>query len=53
MHYSVNLPRGTLKFKTRQYLRTAEIDRRVPVLRLGGLYIIWWPDKRGDANTGA
>jgi hypothetical protein len=44
MHYRIRLPGGTLKIKTRQYLRTREIEGRVPMKRLGGLYFIWWPE---------
>jgi hypothetical protein len=43
MHCRIRLPGGTLKIKTRPYLRTPEIERRVPVKRLGALYFIWWP----------
>jgi len=43
MALRIRLPGGTLKFKSFRELRSRERDRLVPVLRLGSLYIIWWP----------
>ena len=44
MALRIRLPGGTLKFKSFRELRTRERDHLVPVLRLGSLYIIWWPN---------
>ncbi len=41
MRIRVRLPGGTFKIKTWADLRSHEIARRVPVLRLGELYFIW------------
>ncbi|MCC2690117.1 MAG: hypothetical protein K0S21_2920 [Rhizobiaceae bacterium] len=48
MAMRIRLPGGTLKFKSIRELRTRERDRLVPVLRLGSLYIIWWPAHLAD-----
>lgn len=44
MRFSMRLPGGKLKIRTIQYLRTLEEERRVPVIRIGRLYVSWWPD---------
>ncbi|MER8602805.1 hypothetical protein NKH48_03285 [Mesorhizobium sp. M1233] len=36
------LPGGTLKIKTYRELRVRERERRVPVWKIGALYVIWW-----------
>lgn len=46
MALRIKLPRGTLKVKTYRELRTRERDRRVPVLKMGSVYFIWWSDKQ-------
>lgn len=33
---------GTLKIRTQRSLRTPERKRRIPVLKIGGLYFCWW-----------
>jgi hypothetical protein len=43
MALRIRLPGGTLKLKSYRELRSRERDRLVPVLRLGSLYVIWWP----------
>lgn len=42
MRIRVPVPCGTLKFKTYRYLRSAERDRRVPVVKIGSVYVSWW-----------
>ena len=32
---------GTLKVKPRRHLRRDELDRKVPVIKLGSAYIVW------------
>jgi|GEM_PF-4024277 len=44
MNLRIKLPGGTLKLKPYKYLRTAEINGKVPVWRLGGHYLVWWPN---------
>ncbi|WP_292578639.1 MULTISPECIES: hypothetical protein [unclassified Mesorhizobium] len=44
MAFRLKLPGGMLKIKTYRELRERERARRVPVLKLGRIYIIWWPD---------
>lgn len=53
MAIRIKLPGGTLKLKTYRELRTRERDRRVPVVKVGAIYFIWWPNRRnpGDNTT--
>ncbi|PTE12121.1 hypothetical protein C9427_02150 [Mesorhizobium helmanticense] len=46
MALRIKLPKGTLKVKTYRELRTRERDRRVPVLKVGSIYVIWWSNKQ-------
>jgi hypothetical protein len=48
VHYQVRVPGGTLKLKTYRYLRRRERDRKVPVCRVGSIYVIWWSNGRLD-----
>lgn len=41
----LRLPGGTLKLKPQHQLRSSERERRVPVWKLGGLYVVWWPHR--------
>lgn len=41
MALRIRLPGGTLKVKTYRELRDRERDRRVPVWKLGSIYVIW------------
>ncbi|MER9768856.1 hypothetical protein NKJ09_22650 [Mesorhizobium sp. M0189] len=45
MALRIRLPGGTLKVKTYRELRTRERDRRVSVMKVGWIYLIWWPNK--------
>ncbi|MER9866209.1 hypothetical protein NKJ35_03225 [Mesorhizobium sp. M0136] len=42
MAVRIRLPGGTLKMKTYRELRARERDRRVPVMKMGSLYFVWW-----------
>lgn len=37
------LPGGMLKLKRYGELRSAERRRDVPMLRIGRLFLVWWP----------
>ncbi|MER8506722.1 hypothetical protein NKH91_17830 [Mesorhizobium sp. M0894] len=45
MALRINLPGGTLKVKIYRELRDRERERRLPMLKLGSLYLIWWSNK--------
>ena len=42
MRFSIRLPNGKLKVRTVQHVRTLERDQKVPVFKIGHLYISWW-----------
>ncbi|WP_187973407.1 hypothetical protein [Aquibium microcysteis] len=42
MSIRMRLPGGTLKVKRYPELRGPERRREVPVLAVGGLYLVWW-----------
>lgn len=42
MSFRMRLPGGTLKLKRYPELRGSERRREVPVLSVGGLYLVWW-----------
>ncbi|WP_287253099.1 hypothetical protein [Mesorhizobium sp.] len=51
MAIRIKVPGGTLKIKTYRELRTRERDRRVPVRKIGSMYLIWWSSKqKPDSN---
>ncbi|WP_164759997.1 MULTISPECIES: hypothetical protein [unclassified Mesorhizobium] len=51
MTLRIKLPGGTLKVKTYRELRSRERDRRVPVMKIGALYLVWWSTKqKPDSN---
>ena len=41
--FQLRLPGGTLKVKAYRELRRREIERKVPVWKIAGYYVIWWP----------
>lgn len=45
MAIRLRLPGGTLKLKRSVELRSAERRRDVPVLRIGPLFLVWWPGR--------
>lgn len=49
MAVRIKLPGGTLKMKTYRELRERERDRRIPVMKMGSLYFVWWSN-RGPHN---
>lgn len=42
MSIRIRLPGGTLKLKRYPELRGSERRGEVPVVTIGGLYIVWW-----------
>lgn len=48
MALRIRLPGGTLKMKLYRELRDRERDRRVPIMKMGSLYFIWWPNNQGS-----
>ncbi|MER8606598.1 hypothetical protein NKI54_15745 [Mesorhizobium sp. M0663] len=42
MALRIRLPGGTLKVKTYRELRVRERERRVPMVKIGSMYVIWW-----------
>lgn len=50
MAVRIRLPGGTLKMKVYRELRERERERRVPVLKLGSLYLIWSSNRRRPTN---
>ncbi|MER8427842.1 hypothetical protein [Mesorhizobium sp. M1403] len=48
MALRIRLPGGMLKVKTYRELRDRERDRRVPVMKIGAVYLTWWSNKRNS-----
>lgn len=46
MALRIRLPGGTLKMKLYRELRDRERDRRVPVMKMGSVYFIWWSNNQ-------
>lgn len=46
MTVRIRLPGGTLKMKIYRELRDRERERRVPVMKIGSLYFVWWSNNR-------
>lgn len=46
MAVRIKLPGGTLKMKVYRELRDRERERRVPVLKMGSLYFVWWSNRQ-------
>jgi len=44
MTVRMRLPGGTLKIKRYPELRSAERKREVPVVSVGGIYLVWWSE---------
>lgn len=51
MAVRIKLPGGTLKMKVYRELRERERERRVPVMKMGSLYFVWWSNSRHDSHT--
>lgn len=52
MALRIRLPGGTLKVKSYRELRERERDRKVPVVKIGSLYFIWWTHHRHGGKQG-
>jgi hypothetical protein len=50
MALRIKLPGGTVKVKTYRELRSRERDRRVPVLKMGTLFFVWWSNKERPSS---
>ncbi len=50
MALRIRLPGGTLKMKLYRELRDRERDRRVPVMKMGSVYFIWWSNNQGTGR---
>ncbi|MER9474374.1 hypothetical protein [Mesorhizobium sp. M0520] len=50
MALRIRLPGGTLKVKTYRELRVRERERRVPMVKIGSMYVIWWKNHQGPSN---
>ncbi|MER9675320.1 MULTISPECIES: hypothetical protein [unclassified Mesorhizobium] len=50
MALRIRLPGGTLKVKSYRELRVRERERRVPVVRIGSMYVIWWKDHQDPSK---
>jgi hypothetical protein len=46
MAVRIKLPGGTLKMKVYRELRVRERERRVPVMKMGSLYFVWWSNSQ-------
>ncbi|WP_287364005.1 hypothetical protein [Mesorhizobium sp.] len=46
MAVRIKLPGGTLKVKVYRELRGRERERRVPVMKVGSLYFVWWSNSQ-------
>lgn len=55
MAVRIRLPGGTLKMKIYRELRARERERRIPVVKIGSVYLTWWSNSRRplDSETGA
>lgn len=51
MAVRIKLPGGTLKMKTYRELRGRERDRRVPVMKMGSLYFVWWSNSQQGTHN--
>jgi hypothetical protein len=50
MAVRIKLPGGILKMKVYRELRGRERDRRVPVMKVGSLYFIWWSNSQHGSH---
>jgi hypothetical protein len=51
MSTRIRLPGGTLKLKRYPELRGSERRREVPVVSIGGLYLVWWSRSAMEAKA--
>jgi hypothetical protein len=50
MALRIRMPGGTLKVKAYRELRGRERERRIPVMRLGSIYFVWWSNQEKQAG---
>ncbi|CAH2395367.1 hypothetical protein [Mesorhizobium escarrei] len=50
MAVRIKLPGGTLKMKVYRELRERERSRRIPVVKIGSVYLTWWSDRQRPLN---
>jgi len=50
MHIRINLLAGTLKIKDYRHLRQSERDGKVSVRKIGPVYFVWAPNRRGEVS---
>ncbi|MER8798287.1 hypothetical protein NKH75_29665 [Mesorhizobium sp. M0984] len=50
MALRIRLPGATLKVKTYRELRVRERERRVPVVKIGSVYVIWWKNHQDPSK---
>ncbi|AZO00569.1 hypothetical protein EJ066_27520 [Mesorhizobium sp. M9A.F.Ca.ET.002.03.1.2] len=53
MAVRIRLPGGTLKVKIYRELRARERERRIPVVKIGSVYLSWWSNSRRPLNNEA
>lgn len=46
MAVRIKLPGGTLKMKVYRELRERERTRRIPVVKVGSIYLTWWSNRQ-------
>ncbi|RWD39243.1 MAG: hypothetical protein EOS34_02065 [Mesorhizobium sp.] len=46
MAVRIKLPGGTLKVKVYRELRERERARRIPVVKIGSIYLTWWSNRQ-------
>ncbi|MET3577673.1 hypothetical protein ABID19_000688 [Mesorhizobium robiniae] len=51
MAVRIKLPGGTLKMKVYRELRARERERRVPVMKMGSLYFVWWSNSQPGSHS--
>jgi hypothetical protein len=50
MAVRIRLPGGTLKMKIYRELRARERERRIPVVKIGSVYLTWWSNRRRPSD---
>ncbi|RWM68028.1 MULTISPECIES: hypothetical protein [Mesorhizobium] len=50
MAVRIKLPGGTLKMKVYRELRERERTRRIPVVKVGSIYLTWWSNRQRALN---
>ncbi|MER8950721.1 hypothetical protein [Mesorhizobium sp. M0959] len=50
MAVRIRMPGGTLNVKVYRELRDRERARRIPVVKIGPIYFIWWSNRQRPLN---